>query len=120
MLLKNISDFSAIYLACGSTGLRKSVDGLANIVRYDLELDPFGNYLFIFCNKGRNRMKALTWDKNGFCIFYKRLDGEGARFKRPRSPEAVRVISTAQLRMLMDGFTVDPPKGFGEISARDF
>ena len=120
MLLKNISEYSAIYLACGATDFRKSIDGLANIVRYDFELDPFGNYLFLFCNKSRNRMKALFWDKNGFCILYKRLDGDGARFKWPKSPDVVRGISTAQLRMLLEGFSVDPPKGFGEIPARDF
>ena len=120
MLLKNIGDYSAIYIACGATDMRKSVDGLANIVRYDFELDPFGNYIFLFCNKSRNRLKALSWDRNGFCIYYKRLDGDGARFKWPNSPGAARDISVPQLRLLLDGFSVDPPKGFGDISARDF
>ena len=120
MLLKNISDYSGIYLACGATDFRKSVDGLANIVKHDFDMDPFGNYLFLFCNRGRNRMKALCWDRNGFCIYYKRLDGDGARFKWPKSPKAVRDIDVSQLRLLLDGYTVDPPKGFGDISARDF
>ena len=120
MLLRDVRSYSGIYLACGSTDLRKAVDGLSNIVRNDFEMDPFGNYLFLFCNRSRNRMKALSWDKNGFCLFYKRLDGEGARFQWPDKPEAVCGIKVSQLKMLLEGLSVDPPKGFGEISARDF
>jgi transposase len=120
MILKSITDYAGIYIACGSTDLRKAVDGLSNIVRQDFELDPFGNYLFLFCNRARNRMKGLTWDKNGFCLYYKRLDGEGARFNWPTEPEGVRDINTKQLKSLLNGFSVDPPKGFGEVTARDF
>ena len=55
MLLKNISEYSGIYLACGVTDLRKSVDGLAHIVKQAFEMDPFENYLFLFCNKLRRK-----------------------------------------------------------------
>jgi len=120
MLLRDIHEYSGIYLACGPTDLRKSVDGLANIVRHNFQMDPFGNYIFLFCNRARNRLKGLTWDKNGFCLYYKRLDGEGARFRWLNEPESVRDIKVEQLRLLLDGFSVDPPKGFGEVSARDF
>ena len=120
MLLKDISAYGGIYLACGSTDLRKSVDGLANIVRQDWEMNPFENYLFLFCNRGRNRLKGLCWDKNGFWLCYKRLDGEGARFKWPNTAESARGITVPQLKGLLDGFSIDPPKGFSEISAADF
>ena len=120
MLLKNIREYSGIFVAVGSTDLRKSVDGLANIVRHDFLMDPFGNYIFLFCNKNRNRLKALSWDRNGFCIYYKRLDGFGAQFIWPTHPEAVRNISPLQLELLMSGLSVEPPRGFGMISARDF
>jgi len=120
MLMKDIRDYSGIYLACGSTDLRKAVDGLANIIREDFEMDPFGNYLFLFCNKSRNRMKGLMWDRNGFFLCYKRLDGMGAKFVWPNSPDGARDISVQQLELLLGGMSVDPPRGFGEISARDF
>jgi transposase len=90
------------------------------MVKEDFAMDPFGNFLFLFCNKRRNRMKGLCWDKNGFCICYKRLDGMGARFVWPDSTETVRDVSVTQLELLMSGLSVDPPRGFGEISARDF
>jgi len=120
MLLKDIQGYSGIFLACGATDLRKSVDGLANIVRHDFQMDPFENYLFLFCNRARNRLKGLTWDKNGFCMYYKRLDGMGARFRWLNEPAGARDIKVEQLKLLLDGFSVDPPKGFGEVSARDF
>jgi len=121
MLLKDIRDYSGIYLACGATDLRKSVDGLSHIVQRDFQMDPCGNYLFLFCNKRRNRMKGLCWDRNGFCICYKRLDGMGAKFVWPdRLDTDARGISVSQLKLLMSGLSVDPPPGFGDVSARDF
>jgi transposase len=119
-MLKDITGYDGIYLACGPTDLRRSVDGLSIIVKQKFKMDPFSNYLFIFCNRSRNRLKALSWDKNGFVLYYKRLDGAGARFKWPNTPSEVRNITIRQLRLLMDGLSIDPPKGFGEITARDF
>jgi transposase len=120
MLIKPINEYDGIYIACNAVDLRKSVDGLAHIVRDKFEMDPFGNQIYLFCNKARTRMKALSWEKNGFSIYYKRLDGMGARFAWPKSAEAARSISIQQLTMLLDGFSIDPPKGFGEVNARDF
>ena len=136
MLLKSVYEYTAIYMAAGVTDLRKSVDGLANIVRQDFGMNPFGNYLFLFCNRSRNRLKGLTWDKNGFSLCYKRLDGQGARFSWPSAEpcvlqsdvkggvtdarKLVRDIKVPQLKLLLDGFSIDPPKGLGEVFARDF
>ncbi|MBC2721481.1 IS66 family insertion sequence element accessory protein TnpB [Desulfosporosinus sp.] len=78
-MLKDISSSDGIYLACGATDLRSSVNGLAIIIKHDFKMDVFGNFLFLFCNRKRNRLKGLSWDSNGFVLYYKRLDGEGAR-----------------------------------------
>jgi transposase len=120
MLMKDIREYSGIYIAIGATDLRNSVDGLAHIVKQDFRMDPFGNCLYLFCNRSRNRLKGLCWDRNGFWLCYRRLDGEGARFAWPNSTEAVRDISVTQLEKLLNGLSVDPPRGFGEITARDF
>ena len=120
MLLKDIREYKGIYLACGSTDLRAGVERLAHTVKQTFGMDPFGNCLYLFCNKSRNRLKCLSWDRNGFCILYKRLDGMGAKFMWPNNPEAVRDISVAQLEKLLNGFSVDTPRGFGDITARDF
>ena len=63
-----------IFLACGFTDMRKSVDGLAAIVQQNFQLDPFPNNLFIFCGRRHDRLKALLWRGDGFLLLYKRLD----------------------------------------------
>jgi transposase len=54
-----------VYLACGNTDLRKSIDGLAVLVKEGFKLDPFSQCLFVFCNRNRNKLKILQWDHNG-------------------------------------------------------
>jgi len=120
MILKGIREYSKIYIAVEPVDFRKAVDGLAHVVQQDLKLDPFGNYLFLFCNKQRKKLKCLTWDKNGFWMGYKRLDGVGAKFIWPRTATAARSITEEQLRRLLSGMMIEPPSGFGEIYARDF
>ena len=119
-MLRSIDNYDNIYVACGFTDLRKNVDGLSIIVKQGFNLDPFSNSIFLFCNGARNRMKALVWDNNGFIMLYKRLDGAGARFNWPRDSGQVRNITKVQLEKLMDGFAIDPPKGFSEVMAREF
>jgi len=120
VLLKDIREYSGIFLACGSTDLRAGIERLAHTVKQSFGMDPFGNYLFLFCNKSRNRLKGICWERNGFWLCYKRLDGMGAKFVWPNNPESVRGISVDQLEKLMSGLSVDPPRGFGEVAARDF
>ena len=120
MLLKDIREYDGIYLLFSTVDFRRSIDGLAHIVRQDFGMDPFGNYLFLFCNKNRTRMKGLTWDKNGFCLYYKRLDGMGAKYIWPDRQGPSLSVGIEQLRKLLDGLSIDPPRGFGEVTARDF
>ena len=54
--------------------MRKSFNGLENIVRGVLEQDPLSGHLFVFVNKKRDRLKTLWYDRDGFCILYKRLE----------------------------------------------
>lgn len=75
----------AVYLACGYTDMRKSINGLAAIVQENFKIDPFEEALFVFCNRQRNRIKILTWEDNGFWIHLKRL--EQGHFKWPKENE---------------------------------
>ena len=70
-----------IYLACGDTDMRKSINGLSSLVENSFKLDPFAPALFVFCNRQRNRLKILTWEDNGFWLHFKRL--ERGHFKWP-------------------------------------
>ena len=81
----NITKETQIYLACGATDMRKSINGLCGIVQGNFELDPFEKAYFVFCNRQRNRLKILTWAENGFWIHFNRL--EKGHFKWPESGE---------------------------------
>jgi transposase len=97
-----------IYLACGHTDMRKSIDGLAACVQQNFRLDPFSNSLFLFCGHQRDRIKALYWEENGFVLLYKRL--ENGRFQWPRDADEARDITPQQLRWLMEGLSINQPK----------
>lgn len=69
----NYGDYE-VKLACGSTDLRKSINGLCEIVMTSFKLEPRDKVLFGFCNKRRNLVKILVWEDNGFWIHLKRLE----------------------------------------------
>lgn len=101
----NASGFKKVYLATGFTDLRRGIDGLANIIRFQFKLDPYDkNILFLFCGRRNDRIKALLWEGDGFLLMYKRLD-KGA-FRWPRSTDEAMSITEDQYRMLMQGFEI--------------
>ena len=77
-----------IFIRPGKTDMRKQSGGLSVLVEQELECDPFSGSLYLFCNRRRNLMKVLYWDRNGFCLWGKKL--EKHRFPWPDSEEAVR------------------------------
>ena len=110
-----------VYLACGSTDLRKSIDALAALVSHQFELDPFGHSLFVFCNRQRDKLKILYWDHNGFWLYYRRL--ERGRFRWPNcsvaaGSEPTRCISRRQLQWLLDGLALEQHQAHPPVSAR--
>lgn len=90
-----------IYLRCGVTDLRKAFDGLAQVVENDLSRNLTDGDFIVFCNRARNRLKAIYWDGSGVCLFAKRL--EGGRFAWPDTREAAKEITSAELSMLLEG-----------------
>ena len=104
-MLGDITVARDIYIACGYTYMRKSIDGLAAIVQQQFQMDPFSPALFLFCGKRRDRFKALLWEGDGFLLFYKRL--ENGTFRWPRSQEEVKPITWQQFRWLMEGLELE-------------
>lgn len=108
-MLGDISGIAKIYIVTGKTDMRRSIDGLMAIIRDTYQMDPYANALFLFCGRRRNTIKALYFDKDGFCLLYKRLDSEG-RFQWPRDPSEVRPLSRQEFRWLMEGLSIEQPK----------
>lgn len=104
-MLNDGKGFKKIYLATGYTDLRRGIEGLAAIIRFQFDLDPYDrNTLFLFCGRRCDRIKALLWEGDGFLLMYKRLDN-GA-FNWPRSKDEAVNISEDQYQMLMQGLEV--------------
>lgn len=113
----NAAGIEQVYLACGYTDLRKSIDGLAALVIHAFELDPFSSALFVFCNRDRDRLKILHWDHNGFWLYYRRL--EQGRFHWPaHGTREAKPISRRQLRWLLDGLSLEQRQAHPEVLAR--
>ncbi|WP_333657469.1 IS66 family insertion sequence element accessory protein TnpB [Tissierella praeacuta] len=107
-MIVRFPDEIKVFIACGHTDMRKSIDGLAAMVSGNFNLDPFQNALFLFCGRRRDRMKALFWEGDGFLLLYKRL--ENGAFQWPKTTEDVRKITPQQYRWLMEGLTIDQKK----------
>jgi transposase len=105
-----------VYLACGPTDLRKSIDSLAALVQEGFELDPFGPSLFVFCNCQRNKLKILLWDHNGFWLLYRRL--ERGTFQWPNGREGTVTVSNRELRWLLDGLSLEQRKAHSPVQAQ--
>src|ERR1700688_3152350 len=90
-----------IWLGSRPVDLRRSFDGLAELVRQHLQQDPLSGHVFVFRNKRADRIKLLYWDEDGFVIVYKRL--EAGTFRFPQAEATGVEIRAADLQMLLDG-----------------
>ena len=76
-MLGDISGLEKIYIVCGYTDMRKSIDGLCAMIEDQLKMDPASSALFLFCGRRRDRIKALFREPDGFVLIYKRLSVRG-------------------------------------------
>jgi transposase len=94
-----------IYIATAPVDMRKSFDGLAAIVKNGFQKNPLDGTFFVFINRVADRLKILSWEHDGYALWYKRL--EAGRFRIPvaltSNGEPVALISTAQLAMILEG-----------------
>lgn len=95
-----------VYLACGHTDMRKSINGLSMIVESNFKLDPFDGALFVFCNRSRDRVKILEWDGDGFWLYFKRLEKGHFRWPTP-GEEATMALTGEELSYLLGGTRVE-------------
>jgi transposase len=104
-MMRPSNDLPAVYLCRDVVDFRKGINGLSILVEEALLKDPFSEQLYVFCNRRRDRVKILYWERSGFCLWQKRL--EKARFKWPRQLDSkVITLSGQQLNWLLDGYDV--------------
>ncbi len=90
-----------VFLATAPCDMRRSFDGLAALVQEQLGENPFAGGLFLFRNRRGDRIKALYWDGQGYCLFYKRMERGTFVFPKPQAGKVL--ISAQQLTLLLDG-----------------
>ena len=88
-----------VYLYPKPVDFRKSIDSLAALVELDIKVAVFDPVLFVFLNKPRNRVKILYWERNGFCLWLKRLESERFKTSPDCSDEAI-VLTVQELNWL--------------------
>lgn len=92
-----------IYLATTPTDMRKSHDGLAAIVEHGLKADPLSGHLFVFRNKRADRIKVIYWDRDGYALWYKRLEAGRVNFPAVAEGVAQVTITATEWAMLLGG-----------------
>lgn len=88
-----------IFLRREATDMRIGIDGLANLTRNVLEQDPLSGHLFVFLNRKADLLKALFWERGGYCMLVKRL--ERGTFPIPKGDNIE--IERGHLLMMIDG-----------------
>lgn len=115
----SISRTTRVFLATEPTDMRKGFDGLCALVETAIEEDPFSGHLFVFRNQRRDRLKLLWWDRDGWALFYKRLERGGYEFptdRRTSSPHAAHdtarrcEIRADELTLLLEGIDLGSVK----------
>jgi transposase len=96
-----------IFLCTQPADMRRSFDGLAQMVREFLQTDPLSGHLFVFRSKRGDRLKLLYWDSDGLAIWYKRLEEGTFRFPPPGAEGHGIEIRAADLTMLLDGVDLE-------------
>ena len=114
----DLSNIKNYYIACGYTDLRRGIDGLAQIVilQYGYEINE--NSLFLFCGRRCDRIKAIHYEKDGFCLLYKRLNRNSGRFQWPRDSSEMKPLTRKQFAWLMDGLAIEQPRAI-KVSKND-
>ena len=104
-MMRPSTTLETVYLCIEHVDFRKSINGLSAIVEEEMALDPFQPAMFVFINRGKDKLKILYWEKSGFCLWYKRLEKE--RFKWPKITSVSTVkLNGESLNWLLDGFDI--------------
>ena len=108
-----------IFVCTQPVDLRKSFDGLARCTRELLERDPVSGALFLFTGKRGTSLKALWWDKSGYCILYKRLSRGVFRIPAAASDATSVAIDARELALILEGIELPKRKKQMKTAARE-
>ena len=115
MIRRFVQDADHIYIATGATDFRRQITGLSAMVSMKFKISPFdGNCVFVFCNKRKDAIKVLRYDRNGFVLAHKKLL-EKMKFQWPMKEDDVKQITLQQMEWLLDGLSIEQKKAHHEV-----
>lgn len=114
----NIGGSALILLHRDPVDMRKSIDGLSFLVSGKFSGNPADGSVYVFFNRQKDKVKLLYWDRNGFCLWYKRLEKQ--RFKIPEISGQSASIPAEHFRWLMDGLDATKLQGFKALKYEQF
>lgn len=98
-----------VYLYREPIDFRKAINALSVLVEQELGLSPFASALYVFTNRHRNKIKALYWHRNGFCLWQKRLERD--KFAWPNDKSGlIKTCTLAEFGWLIEGFDLTKNK----------
>ncbi len=104
-MMRPSPDLPEVFICTEPVDFRKGIAGLSVLVEEFLEMNPFSEQLFVFTNRRRNQVKVLYWERNGFCLWQKRLEQDRFYWPRPSTKQTV-CLSSQQLNWLLDGYDI--------------
>lgn len=102
-----------IYLAVAPINMHASFDKLAMLVEEVIQQSPLNGHVFVFRNRQKDKIKLIVWDRNGFWIFYRRI--EKGRFKIPKIQQNSIELSHEDLKLLLDGIDISKLQRFPNL-----
>lgn len=97
-----------VFVCLEPMDMRRSFDGLAAAAEHVMRQDPLSGHLFVFRGRRGDRVKILWWDRDGYALWYKRLEAGVVKF--PTGPGASREVSAAELACILEGLELAQAK----------
>ena len=117
MLTDLLKSVDKIYIAYGATDFRKQTSSLCSIITNRFKMNPYNRCAYIFCNKKRNSIRVLCYDKNGFILAQKTLlNTDKMKFQWPKNSNEMKYITKQQLSWLLSGLKIEQKNSFKDIN----
>lgn len=114
-MMRPANDMAEVYLCVQSVDFRKGMMSLAALVEGEFGMNPLNARLFVFTNRHRNRIRILYWERNGFCLWQKRLEKERFHWLKTEDGKSMTTIDGQQLNWLLDGYDIARMKPHKEV-----
>jgi transposase len=106
VMMRAVGEDLKVYLHRAPIDMRRGRNGLAALAKEAMQLDPFSGALFIYVGRRFDALKILYWDKNGFALWWKKIESD-EKYHWPRLlQQDVVTLTVEQLNWLLEGYDI--------------